>query len=95
MSARPTFFFTPVPGCCEDGGKTTTTGSGLNVEAQRENIRAAVNIFDRLGVPFKGFRAPYLRTDNCTVDAVEETGRFIYDSSTTVLWDEVYESGCR
>lgn len=64
--------------------------SKLNKEAQKERIANAIKIFDALKVPFNGFRAPYLRINNFTLEAIAEENRFLYDSSCSILWDEIY-----
>ena len=64
--------------------------SGLKLKDQREHIDKAVEIFDRCKMPFKGFRAPYLRTNTHTFKALADSGRFLYVSCGTVLWDEIY-----
>jgi peptidoglycan/xylan/chitin deacetylase (PgdA/CDA1 family) len=50
-------------------------------------VRAAAG-FDRAGVRFTGFRAPYLKTNAQTLSALTEAGRFLYDSSRPLLWHE-------
>jgi len=64
--------------------------SKLSQEEQKEQIIKAVDIFDKYGVGFWGFRAPYLRINAYTVKALAQLKRFSYVSTNTVLWDEIY-----
>ncbi|MHC4122172.1 MAG: polysaccharide deacetylase family protein [Planctomycetota bacterium] len=65
--------------------------SRLGKEAQMEHIDNAVEIFDKLGVLFRGFRAPYLRINDYTLGVIDEKNRFLYDSSSSILWEDVYK----
>lgn len=60
----------------------------LSMERQRNHLRQAREIFQRLGVPVTGFRCPYLRWNEDTLTALKETG-FTYDSSQALAWDVV------
>lgn len=71
-------------------GYVHTDFSGLTLETQREHIRKAIEAFDRQGILFKGFRAPYLRLNGDSEKAIAASGRFIYNSSVSIIWDEVY-----
>ncbi|HSU12497.1 polysaccharide deacetylase family protein [Longimicrobium sp.] len=53
---------------------------------QRASIARAVGIFHGAGVPFSGFRAPFLRASAATDDAVAGLG-FVYHSTTPVAFD--------
>lgn len=64
--------------------------SVLDKEAQEEELKKAIEIFDRCGIDFIGFRAPYLRTNSYTLEAISKSGRFLYASTDTILWDEAY-----
>ena len=57
---------------------------------QASHLENAVHLFEQVGVPFTGFRAPYLKTNEHTARLLERSGGFVYDSSQCVLWDEVY-----
>ncbi|MFH1868943.1 MAG: polysaccharide deacetylase family protein [Candidatus Omnitrophota bacterium] len=63
----------------------------LEKESQRKHIDNAISIFDKHKIPFKGFRAPYMRIDNSLLEAVCRQKRFLYDSSNSVICDEVYQ----
>ncbi len=65
--------------------------SRLPAPEQERRIGRAVALFEAAGVPFAGFRAPYLKTSAATVPALVRTGRFLYDSSPCLLWDDVLE----
>ena len=67
--------------------------SRLDKQTQEEHIKKAIQTFDRLGIVFSGFRAPYLKTNNNTQAVLAGQHRFEYDSSKTVLWDDIYGPG--
>lgn len=58
----------------------------LSLEQQRESLHRARQIFAQAGVPFAGFRCPYLRWNADTLNALSECG-FDYDSSQALAWD--------
>jgi hypothetical protein len=62
----------------------------LDAAQVREHIDSAVRAFDAAGIPFSGFRAPYLRPHPSIRRALLDSGRFLYDSSNSVMCDEVY-----
>ena len=64
--------------------------SELKPDELKEHISRAVAIFDRYGIAFRGFRAPYLRANIYNAKILAESGRFLYDSSTSIIWDEFY-----
>lgn len=64
--------------------------SRMTKEEQETRVHNAVSLFDQGDLAFSGFRAPYLKTNSATVEALSTAGRFSYDSSSCVLWDEVY-----
>lgn len=64
--------------------------SKLTVSEARVHIAKAVEIFDKCGVTFKGFRAPYLKPGSYVPEILAESGRFLYDSSESIMWDDVY-----
>jgi len=65
--------------------------SALDYRAQAENIGMAVDTFRRLGVPFEGFRAPYLHWNEDTMRVVEEYG-FRYSSNQAFWWEVLEDS---
>ena len=60
----------------------------LSLEDQIRHFERAMNIFRTCQIPFKGFRLPYLRWNENTLQAVGKL-KFLYDSSQTILWDVV------
>lgn len=60
----------------------------VSMEEQVRHFRMATDAFQACGVPFKGFRAPFLRINDQTFPALSEAG-FPYDSSCAVHWDVV------
>lgn len=66
--------------------------SGLAPGQLKENIDSATKIFDDCGFSFAGFRAPYLKANIHLLDILAESGRFLYDSSGSVLFDNIYDS---
>ncbi|MEM8993356.1 MAG: polysaccharide deacetylase family protein [Acidobacteriota bacterium] len=64
--------------------------SRMEPAEQASHLENAVRLFVQAGVPFTGFRAPYLKTNGQTARLLEDLGGFVYDSSPCVLWDEVY-----
>jgi len=74
-------------------GLVHTDHSQLKYEEQRVQITKAVAIFDKHGFDFKGFRCPYLRYNHHTRDVLKSIGRFKFDSSSSLVWDQVYDDG--
>jgi peptidoglycan/xylan/chitin deacetylase (PgdA/CDA1 family) len=58
----------------------------LSYEEQARNIELAVHTFRGHGIPFTGFRAPYLHWNEETMRVVE-TYQFLYSSNQAVFWD--------
>lgn len=54
---------------------------GLDMQEQARDLDAARETFVRLGIPVRGFRAPYLRADRTTSKLLVKRG-FAYDSSS-------------
>jgi peptidoglycan/xylan/chitin deacetylase (PgdA/CDA1 family) len=52
---------------------------------KRKHFRKAIDIFDRNRIPFIGFRAPFLRTNENTTPILSELG-FVYHSSRVFSW---------
>lgn len=71
-------------------GFVHTDHSQLEYEQQRNQISKAVEIFDKCGFKFKGFRCPYLRFNEHTRKVLMGTGRFEFDSSNSIIWEELY-----
>jgi hypothetical protein len=57
----------------------------LRYETQRNSIASAMAIFQRFCIPYMGFRAPYLRTNQATCKAVRTLGLH-YHSSQAVAF---------
>ena len=60
----------------------------LDRQQQRESIARAVDIFERAGIEPVGFRGPYLRYNEATLDVLKELG-FRYHSSQAVSFPVV------
>jgi peptidoglycan/xylan/chitin deacetylase (PgdA/CDA1 family) len=65
--------------------------SDLGADAQKRNLERANRTFREAGVPFTGFRAPYLHWNDDTMRCVGELG-YLYSSNQVLLWD-VYRDG--
>ncbi|MFH1063090.1 MAG: polysaccharide deacetylase family protein [Candidatus Omnitrophota bacterium] len=65
--------------------------SVLSENEQKQHVSNAIEIFDRLAIPFLGFRAPYLKINEKTLEVLAQEKRFLYDSSWTVLWEQIYD----
>lgn len=57
----------------------------LDYAGQSQHMEKAVHLFRSLGVPFTGFRAPYLHWNEDTMKVVEDY-KFRYSSNQAVLW---------
>lgn len=57
----------------------------LDYREQSKHMEMAVHLFRDLGVPFTGFRAPYLHWNEDTMRVVEDY-KFRYSSNQAVLW---------
>ncbi len=71
-------------------GLVHTDHSKLNAHEQKTQITQAITVFDQCGFDFKGFRCPYLRFNEHTHEILWGLNRFKFDSSKSVLWEEVY-----
>ncbi len=60
--------------------------SQLSRAEQESHLRKASRIFEEHGIKFEGFRCPYLRWNQETLDALDQTN-FSYDSSSSLVWD--------
>jgi hypothetical protein len=60
----------------------------LPFDEQLKHFKRAINTFEGCQVPFTGFRAPFLRFNSETPQALSKLG-FLYDSSSAVHWDVI------
>jgi peptidoglycan/xylan/chitin deacetylase (PgdA/CDA1 family) len=60
----------------------------LPLEEQVKHFKKAIDTFKGCRLPFTGFRAPFLRTNGETLQALSNLG-FAYDSSRAVHWDVI------
>ena len=72
-------------------GDVHTDFSQLSGQMQESHVRNAVRLFDSQKFFFGGFRAPYLKTNECTLETISRQGRFAYDSSVSIFWDDVFD----
>jgi len=63
----------------------------LPLEQQIKHFEKAAEVFEVNSIPFKGFRAPYLRSNSFTLEALISL-QFAYDSSQTIRWPLIDES---
>jgi hypothetical protein len=63
----------------------------LSVEEQTKHFEKAVDVFEVKDIPFGGFRAPYMRSNSSTLEALISL-KFAYDSSQTIQWPVIEES---
>ena len=63
----------------------------LSLQKQTSHFQKASAAFEMHSIPFKGFRAPYLRTNSSTLEALIRL-KFAYDSSQTIQWPVIEES---
>jgi hypothetical protein len=72
--------------------------SQLPPEEQVVHLRRAYDAFTSAGIPFKGFRSPYLRFNEHLLEAAREVG-LAYLSNQPILWDvldgEYFSSAAR
>jgi peptidoglycan/xylan/chitin deacetylase (PgdA/CDA1 family) len=69
-------------------GFVHTDYTQLSLAEHREHFRRAIDIFKQHGIHYTGFRSPYLRANQATLDAVTEL-RFDWDSNVVVHWPVV------
>jgi peptidoglycan/xylan/chitin deacetylase (PgdA/CDA1 family) len=67
-------------------GLIHTDYSMLSLETHISHINEAVEIFYRNNIDFSGFRCPYLRSNENTLEAVRRLG-FSWESSDVIAWD--------
>lgn len=79
-------------GCVDWGihGDVHTDFSRLSIQMQETQMKNAVRLFDMEKLSFNGFRAPYLKTNEHTLDTVGHQNRFLFDSSIPILWDDCF-----
>jgi peptidoglycan/xylan/chitin deacetylase (PgdA/CDA1 family) len=64
----------------------------LSPAEQRAEVEHALSLFRAFGIPFTGFRAPYLRWDDSLMAVLEAAGLW-YDSSQSILWPVIEDAG--
>ena len=64
----------------------------LSLEEQIRHFEKAVAIFKSCEIPFIGFRGPYLRSNNNTIEALGRL-KFCYDSSRVMRWNVIDPAG--
>ncbi len=69
-------------------GYIHTDHSSLSFEEQTRDFKKAIDTFKSYQIPFTGFRAPYLRINDRTPQALA-TVKFLYDSSHIICWDVI------
>jgi hypothetical protein len=57
----------------------------LTAAEQAGQIGRAIDLFNKHGISFRGFRSPYLKYNEATLKAVEQAG-FEYDSNLPFYW---------
>ena len=62
----------------------------LTRQTRMEHLELARRLFSEKHIAARGFRAPYLRWNEETMEAVQKAG-FLYDGSAAVVWDVVRE----
>lgn len=63
----------------------------LSLAEQIRHFKKAIEIFQSRSIPFVGFRAPYLRSNEDTLEALRSL-KFAYDSSWAVHWNVLDKS---
>ena len=69
-------------------GYIHTDYRSLPIETQTSDFKKAIDVFESCQICFTGFRAPYLRGNGETLEALVKLD-FAYDSSDTIWWDVV------
>jgi peptidoglycan/xylan/chitin deacetylase (PgdA/CDA1 family) len=64
----------------------------ISSEEQNRHFDKAIETFKSCGIPFTGFRAPFLRINGETLPVLDSLG-FPYDSSSSVHWDVLDSAG--
>jgi hypothetical protein len=73
-------------------GYLHTDHSQLTLDEQVDFFQRAIDTFSKCQIPFSGFRAPFLRVNESTSQALSRL-HFSYNSSQAVLWDVIDPSG--
>ncbi len=60
--------------------------SRLDRDIQKQQIEEAIGLFRKHDIDFSGFRSPYLRYNDATLNVIEECG-FEYDSNLPFYWE--------
>ena len=69
-------------------GYIHTDHKSLSLQEQTRHFKKAKDTFVACQIPFTGFRAPYLRANDETLEALGKLD-FVYDSSHVMQWDVV------
>jgi peptidoglycan/xylan/chitin deacetylase (PgdA/CDA1 family) len=69
-------------------GYVHTDYSQLSEEEHHKHIKKAIEIFDRFGISFQGFRSPYLRWNGITQNAIRQFP-FLWSSHQVMVWDVI------
>ena len=69
-------------------GYVHTDYSQLSEEEHRRHLVKAIRIFEENGIPFQGFRSPYLRWNGDTQNAIHQFP-FHWTSQQVVVWDVI------
>ena len=69
-------------------GYIHTDYRSVSFQEQRRHLEKAIGIFESCHIPFSGFRAPYLRSNLGTLEAVGQL-KLAYDSSRVIHWDVI------
>jgi peptidoglycan/xylan/chitin deacetylase (PgdA/CDA1 family) len=72
-------------------GYIHTDYRSLPVETQTRHFEKAIDVFESCQICYTGFRAPYLRGNGATIEALGKLN-FVYDSTETIWWDVVDKS---
>jgi hypothetical protein len=67
-------------------GYVHTDYAQLPLARQRDDFARTIASFDRLGIPARGFRGPYLRWNEDSIAAARDLG-LVYGSNRGVAWD--------
>ena len=67
-------------------GYTHIDYSVLSLAEQIVHFTKAIKVFNSYGIGFEGFRAPYTRWNNATMEAIQGL-KIKWESSKTILWD--------
>ena len=71
---------------CAIHGYTHKNFRPLDLQEQGSEIQKAKDVFNQLGIPACGFRAPYLSWNGYTNEAVEQN-QLLWESNRTFIWN--------